>query len=98
MIEFGNGAARCAARSAHECELLHVRPGIDLLCWRGHRAIGDDGRCPTIARLGVSSLDLASPAPTGGALFAAPSNSTHRVESFSLRHGPAWPARATWQW
>jgi len=53
-----------------ECELLHVRSNAALLCWRGHRAIGDDGRCPTIARLGVSSLDLASPGSTGGALFA----------------------------
>jgi hypothetical protein len=63
--------APSAGMTEGECELLHVRAGTALVLWRGHRAIGDDGRCPTIARLGVSSLDLASSGSTGGALFLA---------------------------
>src|SRR5262245_36905150 len=79
-----------------ECELLHIRSGTAFVCWRGHRAIGDDGRCPTIARLGVSSLDLASPAPAGGALFAGTTSSARSLGGVSasgelgLLASPLW--------
>src|SRR2546423_1958785 len=91
FIEIRNPATalKRAARPAFDCELLHARFATAFVWCQGHRAIGDDGRCPTIARLGVSSLDLASLAPTGGALFLTPSgNARCRVQTFSTPSCP----------
>src|SRR5258706_14092251 len=87
-------ALKRAARPAFECDLLHARSGTALIWWRGHRAIGDDGRCPTIARLGVSSLDLASPAPTGGALFAPNNKNANRAGSYQSAFSPSFAGRS----
>src|SRR5262249_59266142 len=72
----GGGASRAGGRRkiVLQCEVLHARDAGTPVWWRGHRAIGDGGSGSTIALLGVSSLDWASPGAAGEAflIFSGP--------------------------